>query len=320
MVYGVKLSVASLFVGLMRDPIYRRGKWADRNLRRRFFLRSLIHPLTTVRYLRGLCELDITGRLLEAHPVLPAKPQRPYLYRGGSVRQRSRDILDHHYFVQGLPERSRRLLQIYRETPLLSAEGKHGEQLDISCAPCGFDREGELMLMLRFNGTIITRISFSFIHWQGNRTLFIGGLQGPARGEGVDIIRRATRACHGLFPRRLLCEILSELAVVCHVDGIVAVSEDSHVLRQRRYFYRKKGRFVARYSECWSSVGGQVLAGGFYALPVRLPRKAAGDIPARKRAEYRKRNALLDYVRMVIQVRMSGYPGQPVRLSQDVLE
>lgn len=298
------LSVTSLFVKLITDPGCRRGKWQNGHFRWRFYLRSMLYPLTTFRYLRALCALEDAGQLLDVQPALPAKPHRPYLYRGSRVCARARAVLEHYHFVQGLPENVRRCLLVFRETPLARLEGKGGGVADILCTPCGFDREGELMLILRFNGTDVTRLSFSFIRWQGDYVLFVGGLQGPARGEsGPEIIRQATRACYGLFPRRVLCEALTVIARVCGLDTVVAVSEENHVFRQLRYFYQKRGRFVARYSECWKSVGGVRQETGVYVLPVPLARKAVGDVCARKRAEYRRRNALLDSIAREIQVR-----------------
>ncbi|HGB4253799.1 TPA: VirK/YbjX family protein [Salmonella enterica subsp. enterica serovar Virchow] len=291
------LSATSLVVKLMTSPGWRRGKWQSRKFRLMFLLRCGLYPLATFRYLRALCDLEDIHRLLAVNPTLPAKPHRPYLHRGGSVRTRAQAVLDHYHAVQAQPEGVRQILTVSRETLLCRLAGRQGGRLDITCSPCGFDREGELMLILRYNDTVITRLSFSLIRCRGRLTLFIGGLQGPARGEGTDIIRRATRECHGLFPRRVLCEALSVLAQLCRVDGVVAVSETRHVLRQLRYFYRKKGRFVARYSECWRSVGGRVREDGDYDLPVVLPRREAADIPARKRAEYRRRNDLLGEVR-----------------------
>ncbi len=292
-----KLSVMTLLVKLMADPIYQRRRWEMRNFRYRFFLRALfVYPGATFRYLRALCELKDLEQLLEANPTLPAKLHRPYLHRNNAVRQRAQAVLDHYHFVRTQPEPVRRYLQIYRETPLVRTEGRGGEQISITCTPCGFDREGELMLVLYCDGIPVIRISFSFIRWRGKFTLFIGGLQGP-REDGADIIRHVTRVCHGLFPRRVLCEAVAVLAEVCRLDTIIAVSEEQHVLRHDRYVKRKQGRFVAHYSECWISAGGVYDENGFYRLPVPLPRKGTEDIPTRKRAEYRRRNALLDCIR-----------------------
>lgn len=295
-----RLSALTLFVKLVTDPVYYRRRWEMRNFRYRFILRALfVWPWVTFRYLQGLCRLEDTERLLEANPVLPAKPHRPYLHRGGNARQRARAVLEHYHFVRALPDTVRPFLQIYRENTLASLRGKNGALLDITCAPCGFDREGELMLILYCDGVVVTRISFSFIRWQDKYTLFIGGLQGP-REEGRDIIRHATRQCHGLFPRRVLCEAVAVLAGICRLDTITAVSEERHVLRHDRYAVRKQGRFVARYSDCWISVGGECTGDGFYRLPVPLPRKEVEDIPVRKRAEYRRRNALLNNIHISI--------------------
>lgn len=292
-----RLPVMTLLVKLMTNPTYQRRRWGMGSFRYRFFLRALfVYPDATFRYLKALCELEDLECLLEANPVLPAKLHRPYLYRNNAVRQRAQAVLEHYHFVRTQPEQVRRYLQIYRETPLVSTKGRGGEHISITCTPCGFDREGELMLILYCDGKPVIRISFSFIRWQRKFTLFIGGLQGP-RENGADTIRYATRVCHGLFPRRVLCEAVAALAEVCRMDTITAVSEEQHVLRHNRYAARKQGRFVARYSECWMSVGGVYDSNGFYRLPVPLPRKSTEDIPARKRAEYRRRYALLDSVR-----------------------
>lgn len=94
-------------------------------LRYRFFLRTLfVYPDATFRYLRALCELEDLEQLLEPIPVLPAKLHRPHLYRSNAVRQRAQAVLDHYLFVRTLPEPERRYLQGYRETPLVSTEGR----------------------------------------------------------------------------------------------------------------------------------------------------------------------------------------------------
>ena len=81
---GKRLLAFTLFVKLIIDPVYYRQRWGMWNFRYRFLLRTLlVWPRVTFRYLQALCELDDLERLLEANPVLPAKPHRPYLHRGG---------------------------------------------------------------------------------------------------------------------------------------------------------------------------------------------------------------------------------------------
>ncbi|WP_274538283.1 DUF535 family protein, partial [Escherichia coli] len=101
------------------------------------------------------------------------KFHRPYLYRSNTVRQRAQAVLEHYQFVRTQPEPVRRYLQVYRETPLVTTEGRGGEQLSVTCTPCRFDREGELMLVLYCDGTPVIRISFSFIRKRLTRTVLI---------------------------------------------------------------------------------------------------------------------------------------------------
>ncbi|HCU1427597.1 TPA: DUF535 family protein, partial [Escherichia coli] len=124
------LSVMTLLVKLMTDPTYQRRRWEMRNFRYRFFLRTLfVYPDATFRYLRALCELENLEQLLEASPVLPAKLHRPYLCRSNTVRQRALAVLEHYQFIRTQPEPVRRYLQVYRETPLVTTEGRGGEQI-----------------------------------------------------------------------------------------------------------------------------------------------------------------------------------------------
>ncbi|WP_251005851.1 DUF535 family protein [Escherichia coli] len=86
----------------------------------------MLYPLTTFRYLRALCALEDAGRLLDVQPALPAKPHRPYLYRGNRACARARAVLEHYHFVQSLPENVRQCLQVLRENPIARLEGKGG--------------------------------------------------------------------------------------------------------------------------------------------------------------------------------------------------
>ncbi|EOX9939822.1 virulence factor VirK, partial [Shigella flexneri] len=89
-----------------------------------------------------------------------------------------------------------------KSVSLVQFIGKDGENFDIQCSPSGFDREGELMLSLFYNKTVIARLTFSVILTQNGHIAFIGGLQGAPKNTGPDVIRCATRACYGIFPKR----------------------------------------------------------------------------------------------------------------------
>lgn len=68
-----------------------------------------------------------------------------------------------------------------KSVSLVQFIGKDGENFDIQCSPSGFDREGELMLSLFYNKTVIARLTFSVILTQNGHIAFIGGLQEPLK-------------------------------------------------------------------------------------------------------------------------------------------
>ncbi|EAM3126372.1 DUF535 domain-containing protein, partial [Salmonella enterica] len=225
---------------------------------------------------------------------LPAKIQRPYLYKGMGIRNRARTILEHYQFVQSLSNNIIRQILLSESQFLLAhVEGKNCAQIDIFCEPCSYDREGELTMSFCFNGITLTRMSFTFIRHEGKRAAFIAGLQGPSRGSGTGMIRDATKACYGLFPKRMLYESFTVFLKECGIHDIYAVTERNHVYRQLRYFLQKKKSFLACYSEFWESIDG-VKSNGMYHLPLNVPRKSLDDIASKKRAEYRSRYRLLD--------------------------
>uniref|UniRef100_UPI002931BE1D VirK/YbjX family protein n=1 Tax=Clavibacter michiganensis TaxID=28447 RepID=UPI002931BE1D len=129
---------------------------------------------------------------------------------------------------------------------------------------------------------------------QQQRTLLIGGLQGPRKHISSDVIRDATKAAHGVFPKRLLMEAVFILAAQCGVQAITAVGDTTHVFRSLRYRHSKGDKFFASYGEFWLALGGEMRGDELFTLPLSMARKDLEEIASKKRAEYRRRYALLD--------------------------
>jgi hypothetical protein len=87
-------------------------------------------------------------------------------------------------------------------------------------------------------------MTFTLCQFEGKSTLFIGGLQGAKAHVPHELIQGATKACHGLFPKRLLVEAAMTLGAAFPVEQIVAVSNDTHIYRSWRYRKKKRGN-------CW---------------------------------------------------------------------
>ena len=288
-------SHASLFFQLLSGKYVPNKIWRSRRFRLKFALRTLIAPVTTLRYLQQLSALPRISQLMHVQGLLPAKLHRPYLRAGMSVAQRAQAILDHYNLMNNLANLSlRQILQSGEETVLARLVGKNDEDFVIACRSGFYDREGEVTLVLRYQGEGIASLSFTILNEDNKRTLVIGGLQGPRKTISNEVIRDATKAAHGLFPKRLLMEVVFILSQQCDVKKIAAVGDETHVFRSLRYRHSKSDKFRASYSEFWLTLNGQARDDGMFALPLMLPRKLLEEIASKKRAEYRRRYTLLD--------------------------
>ncbi|VTN09941.1 Protein of uncharacterised function (DUF535) [Raoultella terrigena] len=117
---------------------------------------------------------------------------------------------------------------------------------------------------------------------------------GPRRNVLHEVIKQATRACYGLFPKRLLLEFIWALAAQSNIQAIYGVSDNGHVFRALRYRLSKGRHFHASYDEFWKSIEGEADGAWRWRLPLRLERKSLEEIASKKRAEYRRRFQLLD--------------------------
>lgn len=289
------VSSAALFIPLVSGKLRPNKLWNSQQFRLKFALRSAVFPLTTFNYLHQLAKLSFLPQLLSSQGLLPAKPHRPYLRAGFSVAQRAQAILDHYQLMDKLANNQLRQLLLSPTGNLLARfTGKNEEQFAIYCCSGHYDREGEITLLLNYQDMTLASLSFSIIQEQQQCTLLIGGLQGPRKHISSDVIRDATKAAHGVFPKRLLMEAVFILAAQCGVQAITAVGDTTHVFRSLRYRHSKGDKFFASYSEFWLSLGGEMRGDELFTLPLSMARKDLEEIASKKRAEYRRRYALLD--------------------------
>ncbi|UKY36627.1 VirK/YbjX family protein [Pantoea dispersa] len=289
------VSSAALFIPLVSGKLRPNKLWNSQQFRLKFALRSAVFPLTTFNYLHQLARLSFLPQLLNSQGLLPAKPHRPYLRAGFSVAQRAQAILDHYQLMDKLANNQLRQLLLSPSGNLLARfSGKNEEQFALYCCSGHYDREGEITLLLNYQDMTLASLSFSIIQEQQQRTLLIGGLQGPRKHISSDVIRDATKAAHGVFPKRLLMEAVFILAAQCGVQAITAVGDTTHVFRSLRYRHSKGDKFFASYSEFWLSLGGEMRGDELFTLPLSMARKDLEEIASKKRAEYRRRYALLD--------------------------
>ncbi|VFS85811.1 virK protein [Salmonella enterica subsp. enterica] len=199
-------------------------------------------PRATSQLLTNLTQWPELNTLLARQPRLPIRLHRPYM-AVNIKRDFALDALCFHY------QQMRQLLSREQQVSYLSQYGlnlakfetKTGElfQLDL-VSLVSLDKEGESTIVVRdAQLRILAEITFTLCRFNQQRTLFIGGLQGAANDVPHEIIQQATKACHGLFPKRIVMEALCQFAQVFQAEQIIAVSNDAHVYRSWRYMDKK---------------------------------------------------------------------------------
>jgi len=129
-------------------------------------------------------------------------------------------------------------------------------------------------------------------------TLLMGNVQGPSlKDEGLDRIRDATHAAHGMRPPHLLVHALRVLAAHWGATRLLGVDPENHV----------KGRWNLRgsrlrfdYRAFWCEHEGVRDAGGNWSLPLDTAQRPLEEVPTKRRAMYRRRYAMLEALQQAV--------------------
>lgn len=263
-------------------------------------LRSLLMPRLSREWMHELSQWSNLDTLLTRQPRLPVRLQRPYLAVNFS-RHQVLDALRYHYTLLSAAMSSEEL-STYLNTqalPLAKIEGKNGEIFTFELTmQVNLDKEGDSTILMRnSDGDVLAEMTFSILAYENKRTLFIGGLQGGKSNLPHEAIQGATKACHGLFPKRLVMEAVCRFAERLQVEQILAVSNDVHIFRGERYQDKNK-KILSDYNSFWEAVGGECDKQGYFHIPLNIARKDESEIASKKRAEYRRRYQLLDTMQL----------------------
>ncbi|CNB58882.1 putative virulence factor [Yersinia frederiksenii] len=273
------------------------GSWKELQFRLKFIARALICPKLTFNLLGVLVKQPLLNNILRAQPDLPCKLHRPYLTNSLNNRQKLRVLQDHFKLTnQCIPESLHHNILHHSPYKLTELIGKNDEQYSLYLGSVAkFNKEGEITLMLaNEQQQTLAQLTFSLFYYQNQKTLFIGGLQGADNETPHHEIHASTKACHGLFPKRLVLEATCCLAELMGITHIIAVGNATHIYQNWRYRAKKKDKLHADYDNFWISLGGVPCAEGHFRLPAKIARKSIEDIASKKRAEYRRRYQLLE--------------------------
>lgn len=261
-----------------------------------FVCRALKYRRLLQEFWSRLVTVSINGRLPVTVDAIGVT-EWPYLNNAWGVAERL-DRIAKHYEV--LASTSNTLLGLDRRTAV--------QVVDLSRFSPGceviidrslwFRREGELVLNLFRETLRVTSLAFVLGVQNGVPAIFIGAIQGINRGvsseESLEVFRNLTKEFEGLRPKSLLVDIMRMIASELGIKMLLAVADENRHHRHRYFGPDEQAKLAANYNEVWTDHGGSLSAVlGFYELPVKALRKELADIPAKKRAMYRRRYTML---------------------------
>jgi len=148
------------------------------------------------------------------------------------------------------------------------------------------------------------RICFSVI--AGPR-LFVGSVQG-GQSDGTtkvaDLIRAATKNCHGLRPHFLLFDVLRTLASIWRIGEIRGIATNRQLKAQSSGKRARAVRFS--YDGYFKELGGLRALDGNWDVPADRPARSDAEIPSRKRTMYRRRAEFIAGMRAAVSASIRG--------------
>jgi uncharacterized protein VirK/YbjX len=156
------------------------------------------------------------------------------------------------------------------------------------------EHEGELTISLYRGDLRLYSLTFTLGQIGAQLVAYAGALQGLGSSEALEMYRSLTHRMQGLRPRDLLVTAFRLLCCSLGVARILAISDRKRICSNS--YHNSVTQIFSSFDNAWIECGGVAVDDAFFELNPHLVRRAAEDIPSRKRAQYRRRYAMLDTV------------------------
>jgi uncharacterized protein VirK/YbjX len=154
------------------------------------------------------------------------------------------------------------------------------------------------------DGVRLYSIGFGFTD---DKTLLMGNVQGPTlKDEGLDRIRDATHAAHGMRPPHLLVHALRVLGARWGVERLRGVDPENHV---KGKWNLRDSRLRFDYRGFWAEHEGTRDESGNWSLPLDTAQRPLEEVPTKRRAMYRRRYAMLEALQLAVAALGDGRHG-----------
>lgn len=123
--------------------------------------------------------------------------------------------------------------------------------------------------------------------------MYVGCLVGWRNESAKEDFKALTKELYGVRPRDFVLHMAKLVAAELGCGRLLCVSDDAH----RGSHWLSEATKQVSFDAIWNDHGGELQEDGFFAIPARIAVKEYEDIPAKKRAQYKRRYAMFDGIR-----------------------
>lgn len=234
--------------------------------------------------------------LLHADPAIALKCTRSYLW---TRLNGSRRLMAQLAFYEWLLSQysSQQITHFYKvnHTTVCHFSVKERSLLVQLRPSRGLGREGEIAAFLSLDGHVLMKTSFTVLPLDliglpgTGHAMYVGAFQGEK--NTLELIKETTLLMERTKPSHLLFNVLQSLAKTWNLHAIVGVSDNDHAFAG--YTRTLAKRVKTNYDHIWQELGGEKdKRTDHWLLPLDWVPRPMEEIESKKRAAYRRRNAI----------------------------
>ena len=275
-----------------------------------FVARCCLHPQRMNRLEKFFSQSDLLKKVAEGYPFVYEQATRAFFYHKSTFEERARLIEENMQFLSA-KFNDEFVLKLYGDKKIklwrINLDETLGEMNLVLCAESGQRKEGLAALMLNLPDDLPV---YQILFWiardsEKNWAMWIGALQGPNVDDARDLIKKITKKCYAYRTKNLILYAAQSFARFLGVKKIFAVTNEGYYANNH---LRRDRKLKTSFSDFWKEIGGfQAVDSRFFELPLFETRKSVEEIPSHKRAQYRRRFALLDELDASIFANLRGF-------------
>ena len=275
-----------------------------------FVARCCLHPQRMSRLEKFFKQSELMTKVAEGYPFVYEQATRAFFYYKSTFEERARLIEENMQFLSARMNDDF-MLKLYGDKKIelwrMPLDETLGEMNLVLCAESGQRKEGLAAVMFNLPGEVPV---YQILFWiartnDGAWAMWIGAMQGPNVDDAKDLVKRITKKCHAYRTKNLILYAAQSVARSLGVQKIFAVTNEGYYANNH---VRRDRKLKTSFSDFWQEAGGVPTSDArFYELPLTETRKTVEEIPSHKRAQYRRRFALLDELDAAIDNTLRGF-------------